>query len=789
MHQRIGSAVLHRSRRARTGRVWLAIVAAVAGGTFVAGTSNAAPAGAAASVRDGSSSALAAPSCWAVKQLNPANTSGVYWLQTARLIAPAQFYCDQSTDGGGWVLVGRGRDGWTWSDRGQGSPTALRTTTSGTAAFTPAALPTATVTGLLDGGRVDALPDGIRVTRATDPAAVTRQELRITPTARSAWSWAFGGGIRFSGLAVNGVASGSGTTNAWRGDDAYAALYTATSAAHGYRMGFGFGSTVTGTNASTSAIWSYAGEGRALPFAQVWLRPKLLSSTFAAIPSTGLPASTVRPMMSDVTSTATPWGVTGVHGTGEAHVEVEAFAQVGTTMFVGGDFSYVQKGANPGAGEKVAQPYLAAFDVSTGAWISSFRPQVNGTVWDLQALPNGLLAVGGQFTQINGAATALTVLDPRTGAIVAGWSGLKVGATNATATTPATVRALDVQGGWLYVGGRFNQVSGGTPKLGPLTVARLARVQVTDGKPDANWRPNLDGSVIELDAAPAGDRVYVVGYFAHLNGTASPNEGALSTSAGAAFVTGLKPWVPSTGSGVNTYQQTIKDAGNGTIWQGGSQHILSQYTRSDYTRKTSYITKSGGDLQTIAVAGGVVYASCHCNNYIYTDSTNFTDPITAAADVHNINYIAAFDAATGALIPSWYPVGLAGRIPIGAWELQVDTSGCMWFGGDFTRGSNVNGSYLWLGGFGKFCVNDSTAPSRPAGVQVSVGAQSTTLSWSPSTDAGGSVSYEVLRNDRVIATTASTSFTDAGAPSPASYVVRAVDRAGNRSATTAPATS
>ena len=72
-------------------------------------------------VIDGSASHRAAASCWEIKQNQPSATDGRYWLITPQLKTPAQFYCDMTTDGGGWVLVGRGRDGWMWDGNGKGT--------------------------------------------------------------------------------------------------------------------------------------------------------------------------------------------------------------------------------------------------------------------------------------------------------------------------------------------------------------------------------------------------------------------------------------------------------------------------------------------------------------------------------------------------------------------------------------------------------------------------------------------------------------------------------------------
>ena len=89
------------------------------------------------------------------------------------------------------------------------------------------------------------------------------------------------------------------------------------------------------------------------------------------------------------------WGVTGLANgvDGELHTEVAAFAQLGSRVYVGGNFRYVQRGEFASGTDKVEQSYLAAFDVNTREWVSSFRPHFNGQVKAIAALPNGKLVV------------------------------------------------------------------------------------------------------------------------------------------------------------------------------------------------------------------------------------------------------------------------------------------------------------------------------------------------------------------------------------------------------------
>ena len=177
--------------------------AAIATGAMLAGTAHAdSP-----TVHQGLTSDDAAPSCWAIKQSFPSSPDGLYWLETATLVAPQQFYCDMTNDGGGWVLVGRGRNGWKWYETGQGTAAAVRTATTGTAAFSPATLSDTTINELLGGGRPDALTDGVRLIRATNSSGTNWQQARWYLTNTANWTWEFAGGEHLSGVSYGSQSS------------------------------------------------------------------------------------------------------------------------------------------------------------------------------------------------------------------------------------------------------------------------------------------------------------------------------------------------------------------------------------------------------------------------------------------------------------------------------------------------------------------------------------------------------------------------------------------------------
>lgn len=737
---------------------------------------------------DGTNPADAAASCWEIKQLHPGSSDGIYWLRNDQLVRPEQFYCDMTTDGGGWVMIARGREGWTFRDYGQSTAAKLRETVTGPDAFSPAALSTDTIDALLTGGAVKDLADGLRVRRAADKTGSSWQDLRWNFLDLGRWSWALGGGHRLSSFSIDGTRgtgsntkdsslamwgeSGAGNRSATNRDG----WFTFPWSGHGRQAGFSYRGNVDGERNATSYLWEYNTENQAIPFTQLFLRPRTMSAPLPTIADGGLPAQTLSPMLDD-RPIEIAGGVSGVLKVGDSEPQLDtpvlAITTWGDRVYVGGKFSDVRDTAN---GSLVKQPYIAAFDRASGAWISTFRPALDGTVWDLD-IAGGRLIVAGQFTNVNGVAgtSALAALDPVTGAVDASWrASLSVSGT----TQRPLARAVDVDGDWIYVGGNFTSIAG-TQRT--LQVGRLARVSVATGNPDTAFRPDVHGVPYDVDAT--NGRVQIAGSLSGINDVDRMGVGTLNAADGS-VVGGLAEPLWTTSNIARRYQQAVLSVGS-EVWQGGSEHNTHVYRADDYRLLKSYVAQDqGGDTQVLTLAGQHVMQGSHGNAWIYTDATSYPLPDNyTRADVYN--WIGAFDVTTHAYAADFVP-GLRSAYSEGAWALHTDVDGCVWFGGDFLGGPYVNGQRQYLEGFSKFCPRDTTAPTVPQALASVRSGGGIDLSWTPSTDdRAGYIGYEVLRNDRVVSPLVyGTSYVDPAGSSADRYFVRAVDPAGNRSATT-----
>ncbi len=758
----------------------------------------------AARAADGLSQATAAGSCWEIKQNTPAAPDGIYWLITPALQAPQQFYCDQTTSGGGWVLIGRGRQGWKNHYNGLGTPANLRGTITGPAAFLPAQLPALTVDGLLNNTPVSGLADGIRLRRAADRAGSTWQEVRFKIPTQDRWVWTFGsergiGSFSFSG--AGGSASGSGGKSVDWGIGSSQQRVNSTASpdskvpdSQGYLWGFAYGTsinlTLNGTNDDGSYIWSKTNNtpsGR--PFTQMFLRPQLRRDTIftASVPDSGTAKSQVR-ALPDSNATKTVWGVSGLADgiDSELHTEVQSFAQIGNTMFVGGDFKFVQKD-KAGTGQ-VLQPNLAGFDVTSGELVNptTFKPTFDRQVKALAALPDGRLAVGGEFTTVNGVdQPGLALLDPITGAL----SGPQVRVEKRNGDGVAVVKGLHVNNGLLYLAGSFTHLVGGTT-TGSATNG--GRVIVSTSRPDTNWNPAMTGTSVGVNASPKDDRAYFAGYFLQAKGEDQTNITAIGTAAGAPLASSGIDWHTSANvpaDGVSRFWQLDVQEVNDRFFYGGSQHSIFSYDRDNLAAgvKSGTMTRAGGDVQTITAnpTTNTVFAGCHCGDYAYQDVYNVYPSVAGFTQADSINTFGAWNSTDGKTLPEFNPI-VIGRKGYGAWGMIVDSRGTLWVGGDYVSSIRAGYNNQWSGAFMRFAARDATAPSTPSNLtSTNVDATSFRLNWGASTDnVSGAITYEVIEGNKVIATTTTTSAVVTRLSGSQRYFVRALDVGGNRSAST-----
>ena len=184
---------------------------------------------------------------------------------------------------------------------------------------------------------------------------------------------------------------------------------------------------------------------------------------------------------------------------------------------------------------------------------------------------------------------------------------------------------------------------------------------------------------------------------------------------------------------------------------------MQEYTHDNFSYVTGHVTQWGGDFQAARAYNGVVFGGCHCYFYDYANTDTYPTP-TNYSQVTTSNWLNAYNE--NGLVketdfePQW-AMATDGRRRVGPHARQRPLRlGCGRHGARRApHGTSTTGSVASPAS----APRDTTAPTTPTNFKVT----GTNIVWTPSTDDSGvAPSYEVILNDRVIATTTKRTFRD-----------------------------
>ncbi len=464
----------------------------------------------------------------------------------------------------------------------------------------------------------------------------------------------------------------------------------------------------------------------------------------------------------------------GVRHSGRLRALVFDLQEHDGRMFVAGKFLQV---TSP-EGRVIDQPYLAAFDLETGAMDETFRPEITGAIYAIALDDTDRMYVGGELDG------GVVRLDPATGAtdptfqpdIDLDWG-------------PRAVWDVEVAGGDVYVAGSFTSAQG--------TAARNFAKYDLDGALDPTWLPTADLDVVtprlggqlvfSLAIDLARDRVYATGKFGGVNGddraayfaVIDPDTGELTDDP-----QGLPPDTLSHRSGFSMWQHDVQFAGS-KVYVGGQGHqtlILDAATlqpeNSFFTNRGVGDTYAGGDTQVIFVGETTLWSGCHCWGSVgeyplgsYNDQPDgmmiYEEYRRWVLDFRDVNPFGqqlargayGVDLATQELTDTIF--SMTGQA--GAWALYEDSNGRLWMGGQFL--SDPSNGHI-LSGLVRIDFDDDAPVPGPSGLESTLQTRErVVLHW----DRVAGATYNIYRDGVLIDVDDNEWFTDLGLSEATTY--------------------
>ncbi|GAB1444045.1 hypothetical protein MASR2M39_28900 [Ignavibacteriales bacterium] len=261
----------------------------------------------------------------------------------------------------------------------------------------------------------------------------------------------------------------------------------------------------------------------------------------------------------------------------------------GSSIYAGGTFINVNTTSTP-----AVRKYLAKFTTSSPAIVDpDWNPNLNDFVLVLKISGSSIYA-GGNFTTVNGDLTTRNRLAKfplsGTATVDPDWNP----------DINGTVRAIASAGSFIYAGGDFTNVNGGTIRN------HLAKFPLSGTATAEAWDPNVNGSVQSL--ATDGLSIYVGGVFTTVNDNIARKRLAKFPLSGIATA---EAWDP------NMSGQVIALAISGSsIYAGGAFYLVNGGTSRNGIARFDNVTGSvdswspnaGSSVSALAVSNNDVYA-------------------------------------------------------------------------------------------------------------------------------------------------------------------------------------
>jgi PKD repeat protein len=286
---------------------------------------------------------------------------------------------------------------------------------------------------------------------------------------------------------------------------------------------------------------------------------------------------------------------------------------VGNTVYAVGEFTSARPAGSAAGQNETPRSNILAYNLQTGALITSFAPTLNRQAEAVASSPDGSrLYVGGQFTVVNGVNRArIVALDPSTGAVISGFN----------AGVDFTVNDIVATNTTVYVGGAFG-ASGGVQRT------RLAAFTASNGAL-TTWAPSADGEVHAMVLSPDGSRLIVGGSFLSVNGATARGTAALDPVTGASL-----PWPANqvvrlggdSGAILTLSTDGTSIFGGGFTFGREGGNLEGTFSADPSTGAINWIQDCHGDTYSAAPVNGYLYVANHAHHCGNVGAAPQSDP-------------------------------------------------------------------------------------------------------------------------------------------------------------------